>query len=132
MQLDWLEILAKVFEVAVFPIIGATAVYLVTLINAKKQELVAKAKNETTKKYIEMLDNTIVECVLATKQTYVDALKNGGAFDLDAQKTAFQLTYDAVTAIITDEAQEYLNEAVNDLNAYITAKIEAQVGVTKK
>lgn len=132
MQVDWLEILAKVFEVAVFPIVGAAAIYLVTLINAKKQELVAKAKNETTKKYIEMLDATIVECVLATKQTYVDALKNQGAFDLAAQKKAFQLTYDAVTAIITDEAQEYLNEAVNDLSAYITAKIEAQVGVTKK
>jgi hypothetical protein len=132
MQLDWLDILFKVFEVAIIPILGAATLYLVTLIHAKKQELVEKTKNETTKKYIEMLDNTIVECVLATNQTYVDALKAQGSFDVEAQKKAFQLTYDAVMAILTDDAQEYLSEAIKDLNAYITTKIEAGVVVAKQ
>ena len=132
MQLDWLDILFKVFEVAIIPILGAATLYLVTLIHAKKQELVEKTKNETTKKYIEMLDNTIVECVMATNQTYVDTLKAQGSFDLEAQKKAFQLTYDAVMAILTDDAQEYLNEAIKDLNAYITTKIEAGVVVVKQ
>ena len=132
MQLDWLDILFKVFEVAIIPILGAATLYLVTLIHAKKQELVEKTKNETTKKYIEMLDNTIVECVMATNQTYVDTLKAQGSFDLEAQKKAFQLTYDAVMAILTDDAQEYLSEAIKDLNAYITTKIEAAVVVAKQ
>lgn len=132
MQLDWLDILFKVFEVAIIPILGAATLYLVTLIHAKKQELIEKTKNETTKKYIEMLDNTIVECVMATNQTYVDTLKAQGSFDVEAQKKAFQLTYDAVMAILTDDAQEYLNEAIKDLNAYITTKIEAGVVVVKQ
>jgi hypothetical protein len=132
MGLDWLDILYKVFEVAIIPILGAATVYLVTLIHAKKQELIESAENETTKKYIEMLDKTIVDCVLATNQTYVEALKKQGSFDEEAQKKAFQLTYDAVMAILTDDAQEYLNEAIKDLNSYITTKIEAQVVVAKQ
>lgn len=132
MQLDWLEILYKVFEVAIIPILGAATLYLVTLIHAKKQELLEKAKNDTTKKYIELLDKTITDCVIATNQTYVDALKKAGSFDAEAQKQAFQLTYDAVMAILTDDAQVYLNEAIKDLNSYISTRIEAQVVVAKQ
>ena len=62
MQLDWLDILSKVFEIAIFPLLTAATMYLITLINAKKQELASKAKDETTKKYLDMLDKTITEC----------------------------------------------------------------------
>lgn len=132
MQFDWLELLAKLFEIAIFPLLAAATMYLVALIKAKKQELLSKTKNETTKKYIEMLDKTIVDCVLATNQTYVEALKKQGAFDAEAQKQAFTLTYEAVMAILTEDAQEYLSEAINDLNAYITTKIESGVVAAKQ
>jgi hypothetical protein len=131
MQFDWLEILYKVFEVAIIPLLGAATLYLITFIDAKKKELKDRAKSETTKKYIEMLDDTIINCVIATNQTYVDALKKAGSFDAEAQKQAFKLTYDAVMAILTDEAQVYLNEAIKDLNAYITNKIESGVVAVK-
>ncbi len=78
-----------------------------------------------------MLDRTISECVVATTQTYVDALKKEGKFDGEAQKVAFQKTFDAVIGILTDDAKEYLGEAVSDLNAYITNKIEANVKYSK-
>lgn len=132
MQLDWLDILDRIFDIAIVPIIGAAAMYLVTFIKTEKQKLLEKTKDETAKKYIELLDKTITECVLATNQTYVDALKAKNAFDAEAQKKAFQLTFDAIMAILTDDAQVYLSEAVKDLNAYITTKIEAQVAVAKQ
>ena len=132
MQLDWLDILYKVFEVAIIPILGAATVYLVTLIHAKKQELIKSAENDTQTKYIEMLDKTIADCVVATNQTFVEALKNAGCFNEEAQKQAFQLTYEAVMTILTDDAQEYLSEVIKDLNAYITTKIESQVVVAKQ
>jgi hypothetical protein len=131
MQLDWLEILYKIFEVAIIPLLGAATLYLITLIDAKKKEIKDKTKSDTAKKYIEMLDDTIISCVVATNQTYVDALKKAGSFDAEAQKQAFKLTYDAVMAILTDEAQVYLNEAIKDLNAYITNKIESGVVAVK-
>ena len=46
MQLDWLDILYKVFEVAIIPILAAASLYLVALIKAKKQELLDKTKEE--------------------------------------------------------------------------------------
>jgi hypothetical protein len=129
--MDWLDILYKVFEVAIIPLLGAATLYLIALIDAKKKEIKDKAKSETAKKYIEMLDDTIINCVVATNQTYVEALKKAGSFDAEAQKQAFKLTYDAVMAILTDEAQMYLNEAIKDLNAYITNKIESGVVAAK-
>lgn len=129
--MDWLDILYKVFEVAIIPLLGAATLYLITLINTKKEEIKKQAKSETTKKYIEMLDDTIINCIIATNQTYVDALKKAGSFDAEAQKHAFKLTYDAVMAILTDEAQMYLNEAIKDLNVYITNKIESGVVAVK-
>lgn len=132
MSINWLDVLYEVFEVAVFPLLATATVYLITLIKVKKKEVLANTKNETTKKYLDMLDKTITECVLATNQTFVDTLKNHGNFTEEAQKHAFQLTYEAVMAILTEDARSYLNEAVKDLNTYITNKIEAQVVILKQ
>lgn len=131
MQFNWLEILEEVLKVIVFPIVGAAALYLITWLRVKKLEVLQKTKDETAKKYLEMLDTTIADCVLATNQTYVEILKKEGTFDADAQKKAFQLTFDAVMSVLTDDAQKYLGEAVKDLGAYIKTKIEAQVSLTK-
>jgi len=63
--------------------------------------------------------------VIATNQTYVDTLKREGKFDGEAQKIAFQKTYDSVIAILSEDAKTYLNEAIGDLQAYIINQIEA-------
>ena len=131
MQINWLEILGQVFEIIVFPVLSAAAVYFITWLKAKKQELQQKIKNDTAKKYMDMLEKTITDCVMATNQTYVDALKKEGSFDAEAQKKAFQLTFDAVMAVLTDDAKDYLGEAVKDLTAYITTEIEAKVKAVK-
>jgi hypothetical protein len=125
--MDWLEITSKIFEIAVFPAIAAATAYFITWIKAKKQELENKIKNETAKKYLDILEQTIVDCVLATNQTYVQELKREGNFDAEAQKEAFRRTYEAVISVLTEEAQKYLSEAVKDLQVYITNKIEAKV-----
>ncbi len=78
-----------------------------------------------------MLNNTITDCVIATTQTYVDTLKKQGEFNAEAQKAAFTMTYESVVKLLTDEATEYLNEAVGDLQLYITQKIEAEVNLNK-
>ena len=64
-------------------------------------------------------------------QTYVEALKNKNAFDAAAQKEAFNRTYSAVMSIISQDAMDFLNEAVGDLDAYIRKTIEAQVNFNK-
>lgn len=129
--MDWMEMLQKIFEVCIIPLLGILTTYLVMFIRKKSKELEETTDNELYKKYIELLQDTIVRCVIATNQTYVEALKNKNAFDKEAQKVAFNMTYESVMAILSDDAKKYLETAVGDLEIYITKLIEAQVNINK-
>lgn len=129
--MDWTELLRQICEICVIPLLGVLTGYLVALINAKKNEIKAKTKNEKVRKYIDMLSATITACVQATNQTYVEALKDKDLFNEDAQREAFQQTFNAVIGILSDEARLYLSEAYGDLDELITAKIEAEVSAQK-
>lgn len=126
-----LELLTNIFEVCIIPLLGVLTAYLVSYIKAKSEELIKKSDNELADKYIEMLANTITDCVIATNQTYVDNLKKENMFTAEAQKEAFDKTYAAVMNILTDDAKDYLAEMYGDLSAYITMKIEAEVNISK-
>ena len=108
-----------------------SALKVVQFIKTKTEELNANNSNEVLSKYIEMLSNTICECVIATNQTYVEALKKQGKFDAEAQKKAFTMTLNAVMNIMGKEAILYLNEACGDLSIYISNLIEAEVKAQK-
>ena len=129
--MEIMDLIAQIFEVCIIPLMGVLTAFFVKWINIKTEELKEETKNVKTEKYLNMLNNTITNCVIATTQTYVDTLKAQGSFDLEAQKTAFTMTYESVVKLLTDEATEYLNEAVGDLNLYITQKIEAEVSLNK-
>lgn len=129
--MDWLVILTQIFEVCIIPLLGLLTAWLISFINTKRNQLVDKSKNDTMDKYINMLADTITNCVIATNQTYVENLKKDKMFTAEAQKEAFTMTYNAVMAILTDEAKDYLTEAYGDLSAYITQRIEAEVSLNK-
>ena len=78
-----------------------------------------------------LLQDTVISCVIATNQTYVDSLKEQGKFDAEAQKIAFQKTYDSVMQILTEDAVKYLNEVLGDLDKYVNTMIESQVNLQK-
>ena len=126
-----MTLLTQIMEVVVIPLLGILTAYVVKIVNAKLEEVSANRKNELEKKYIDMLNDTISDCVIATTQTYVESLKKQGSFDAEAQKKAFNQTYGAVMDILSEEAKKYLNEAIGDLNLYITQKIEAEVSINK-
>ena len=130
--MEWMIILQQVFELCIIPLLGIITVYIVQFIKTKTKELNSNNSNEILSKYIEMLSNTICECVIATNQTYVDSLKKQGRFDAEAQKKAFEMTYNAVIGILSEEAKVYLASIYGDLTAYITNMIEAEVNKNKK
>ena len=129
--MEWNELLVDIFEVCIIPLLGVLTAFFVKWVNTKSAEIKTNINDATLSKYMDMLAQTISDCVIATNQTYVESLKAQGKFDLNAQKEAFNLTKDAVMTILSAEAQEYLSTAVGDLNAYITKKIEAEVNLNK-
>lgn len=125
------ELITQIMEIVVIPLLGILTTYIVKLVNAKINEISSTKDNELEQKYLNMLNETITQCVIATTQTYVDSLKKQDKFDKEAQETAFNKTYTAVLAILSDEAKKYLTEAIGDLHLYIIQQIEAEVKITK-
>lgn len=129
--MDYTELITTIFQICIIPLLGVLTTFLVKWLQIKSSELQIKMDNDVADKYMVMLTNTITECVLATNQTYVEALKQQNKFDLEAQKIAFDKTSEAVMAILTEDAKKYLESAVGDLELFIRQKIEAEVNLNK-
>lgn len=129
--MEWMSLLYQIIEVCVIPLLGILTAYMVKYINAKSEEIQIQIDNDLADKYVNMLAETITACVIATNQTYVESLKKQGKFDIEAQKEAFNQTYNAIMAVLTNEAKLYLTNIYGDLAAYITARIEAEVNMSK-
>ena len=132
------ELLSSVFEVCIIPLLGILTAYIVAYLKAKKEEILAKIVSNKTQeekelmaKYLNMVEKTVTDCVMATNQTYVDSLKSEGKFDEEAQKNAFNKTLNAVQSILTEDAKMYLTQIFGDLNVYLTNLIESQVKINK-
>lgn len=125
------DIVIQIIEVCIIPLFGILTKYLVDFLTAKRDELNSKTNNEIAKKYTDMVYQTVVDCVIATNQTYVDSLKKSGSFDEAAQKEAFNRTMNAVLAILGDDAKDYISQATGDLNTYLTQLIESEVNKHK-
>lgn len=119
--------LETIFEIFIIPVLGVLTYFIVTWLRAKTQELIRTSNNELANKYIALLNEIICNCVIATNQTYVDTLKKEGRFDGTAQKEAFKKTYEAVLSLVTDEFKKNLSGTIEDLEFYITQRIEANV-----
>ena len=126
-----MELLTQIFEVCLIPLLGALTVYFVKYLNTKSEEIKLSVKNEEAQEYITMITETVTSCVIATNQTYVETLKKQGKFDANAQKVAFEKTLNAVLAILSDDAKDYINKSTGDLNNYLINLIESKVNANK-
>lgn len=61
-----MTLLTQIMEIVVIPLLGILTAYIVKIVNAKLGEISASHKNEFEKKYIDMLNDTISDCVIAT------------------------------------------------------------------
>lgn len=129
--MNWNEILFEIMRLCIVPLLGILTGYLVKWLKAKETEINDKLDNATIEKYVSMVSQTITDCVIATNQTYVEALKKDNAFTAEAQKIAFRKTYEAVMCVLSDDAKEYLNALYGDATAYLEARIEAEVNLQK-
>lgn len=129
--MDWQPIIQQVLELCVVPLLGLAIGYLVKFLEAKRDEANASTDNETLNKYNSMLLDTVITCLKATNQTYVNSLKEEGAFTAEAQKEAFDKTKAAVLEILADDAKDFLGQAYGDLDTKINNLIEAQVAENK-
>ena len=125
--MEWMTVLDQLFDLCIVPLLAIAVACLVAYIKSKTDELNEKHNNELLTKYTNMLSQTVIDCVITTNQTYVEALKGQNKFDEAAQKKAFEMTYNSVLTILNEDAKEYLASIYGDLGAYLTTLIEAEV-----
>lgn len=126
-----IDIIKQIFEVCIFPLLAILTAFVVQIIRVKMNEIAEKQENELAQKYINLLTDTITNCVIAVNQTYVDTLKRKGEFGPEAQKEAFEMVYKQVLSNLTLEAKIYLTEIYEDLDEFIKILIEAKVRENK-
>lgn len=129
--MEWTEILSQLFELVLIPLLGVLTTFFVKWLRAKEKEINNNLDNDIAEKYLTMVAETITDCVIATNQTYVESLKKAGSFDAEAQKAAFNKTYEAVIQVLSQDAKEYLTSIYGDLAAYLNTRIEAEVNLQK-
>ena len=125
------QYITPIFEICIIPLLGILTKMLIDFLKSKSQEAKQKTNDAIAQKYIDMLTGTIASCVMATTQTYVETLKAKGEFTKEAQKEAFNKTYENVMSILSTECKIYLENTFGDLQTYITNRIEAEVKANK-
>ena len=129
--MEWNEIISTLLYAIITGAVGVLTTFATLWIKQKMGIAKDNAKTEEGKKYLGMLEETIVNCVLTTNQTYVSNLKKDNVFDAEAQKNAFKMTYDSVMSMLSADAMKFLNETYNDVPKLIESMIEAQVNKNK-
>lgn len=122
--MDWGEILTKIILSVASVLISALGVYVTYLINKH-------IKNEQLKRIVNSLKDLIQHSVLETQQTYVDALKKAGSFDLEAQKQALERCLNNIKANMPSDVENWLKSNYTDVESYLKSLIEAQIGLLK-
>lgn len=129
--MDWLNILNQIFDICIVPLLGLATAALVKFIKAKIDETASKTESALADKYLSMLETTVIDCIRATNQTYVNSLKDKNAFDAQAQKEALSRTTEAIYSILSEDAKECLRGFVGDLDTLVKEKIEANIDAVK-
>ena len=122
------ELLFAIIAAAVPVVTTFLCRWLVSLSEANK----TKVKNEKTQATMGRVTDMIIAAVETTTSTYVKQLKAENLFDADAQKEAFNRTFETVKRQLTEDSKKVIAETYGDVETYITNKIEQFVEELKK
>ena len=122
--MDWKDLLIYVIQTLCGLVITVGIPLLFTILRKK-------IKDEKLARLISRVENIVSKTVILINQTYVDALKEEGLFDKEAQKAAFEMCKERVLAMLNDEAIVAIAETFGDYEEWIRTLIEAYVRENK-
>ncbi len=133
--MEFSEVLNYVLYVVLTVILPVVATYVVNLIKTKIREsnIIAEAtKNEDISNLIKDALSDVMDAVLYTNQTFVDALKEKGEFSEEAWEEAKTKTYNAALLTISEESKKAITEIYGSFDKWLRLKIESSVNMAKK
>ena len=127
-----MEFLQNLLYAIISAAIPVLTVYAVKFIQSLYENNKNKIKNENIRETLNRVTDMIVAAVETTTSTYVKQLKAENLFDADAQKQAFNMTYETVKKQLTAESSAIIEDVYGDVEAYLTSRIEQFVEELKK
>ena len=122
--MDWKDLLIYIIQTLCGLVITVGIPFLFSLLRKK-------IKDEKLARLLSRVENIVKQTVILINQTYVDALKEEGLFDKEAQKAAFEMCKEKVLAMLNDEAIVAIAETFGDYEEWIRTLIEAYVRENK-
>lgn len=121
---EFLFILLQAVATAAIPVCAA---FLVQFLRKKSEQIGAQIDNMELKELLDEVTDAVSTAVTYTSQTYVDALKKEGIFDVEAQKTALETSLKMAISLLSESARSALATIYGNLDDYLVSKIEAEV-----
>lgn len=121
------EFLKELFFAVITAAVPVLTAYIVVLIRKVGENAAANTESIQAKTYITEATEAIAAAVAATNQTYVDALKNAGKFDAEAQEEFAKKALTACLQSISPAAQRFIESAYDGIREYLTTRIEAKM-----
>ena len=115
-----IQLLELVLQSLIVPLI----LYAITVI---RNYLMARTASAAVDRVLYQAAEAATLAVQKTSQTYVDNMRRSGQWTQETQQAAFNQAMQVVKSLLTVEGTELLAQVVGDVNAYLTALIEAAV-----
>ena len=126
------ENINTIINIIIIPLLAYLTKYVVSCLKAKKDAVSNSDKTDNEKYLLLRVYDIVVQCIECTNQTYADALREQGKFDVEAQKIALQKTTSAVLEILSDEMTSELNKLVGNVEVYLNTLIESIIKQNKQ
>lgn len=122
--MNWEDLLIYIIKAVCGLVISVGIPLLFTVIRNK-------VKDEKLNRLLSRVELIVSKAVILVDQTYVDALKEEGLFDKEAQKAAFEMCKEKVLEMLNEETIKALAETFADYEEWIRTLIEAYVRENK-
>lgn len=127
-----MEILQNVLYAIITAAVPVITTFVCRYLQSLYEKNKDKIKNEKVQIVLSQVADMITSAVETTTSTYVKELKANDLFNAEAQKEAFNRTYEAVTKQLTDDTKKIIIETYGDIETYIINQIEQKVEQLKK
>ncbi len=130
--MDFDQIYAIVISSIFIPLITWGMTKLFSLLEAKTEQVKNVKLQEALKNARVELEESVYLAVSEVQKTFVEALKADGKFTEEEAKVAFNKAVERTKQIMSAAGQAILMQAAVDINALITAEIEANLLVMQQ
>ena len=119
--------MSRMTEIVMNVLATALSAAIIYFIRAGVDYLCSKVSSEVIRNALHEFQIVLEDGVGYIEQTFVRAAKESGAWNEATQKTALDRCIDYISNNLTDTTLDILAEDKDDIEAWITAKIESYI-----